>query len=117
MRRANPDHANWLILRMACTPSGRHAPGRSETPTGGSRQPVRALAHAGFGRRLVGTTRTTSKELWAYCDMCTRWFFVVRSKDPERNRISCPVCDVPSTIFHNRDRDAHHQVTWTRRTA
>ena len=59
----------------------------------------------------------TRKELWAYCGVCTRWFFVERSDDPEHNRISCPVCAVPSTIFHNRDRGARHQVSRSLRIA
>ena len=58
-----------------------------------------------------GKTQTTQRELWAFCGVCTRWFFVERSEDPVNNRIACPVCSIPSAIFHNRLSGNKHRVS------
>lgn len=52
-----------------------------------------------------------TRELWAFCGVCSRWFFVERSENPEATQISCPVCSVPSAIFRNRVQAAKHRVT------
>lgn len=59
----------------------------------------------------MSTRRTTARELWAYCGVCARWFFVESSSDPANKRIECPVCAVPSSIFHNRLDSSKHRVT------
>ena len=54
--------------------------------------------------------QSTARELWAYCGVCARWFFVEKSEDPQHRRIACPVCAVPSAIFHNRIDANKHRV-------
>lgn len=58
----------------------------------------------------MSTTHSTARELWAYCGVCARWFFVEKSENPEHHRIECPVCAVPSAIFHNRIDGSKHRV-------
>ena len=60
---------------------------------------------------------SVGRELWAYCGVCSRWFFCERSAEPENNRIACPVCSVPSAIFHNRVNGNRHQVSRSTRPA
>ena len=59
--------------------------------------------------------RSTTRELWAFCGVCARWFFVEKSDDPAHRRIECPVCAVPSAIFHNRVDASKHRVTRPKR--
>lgn len=56
-------------------------------------------------------TRSASKELWAYCGICAKWFYVPMAIDPDHHRVTCPVCDVPSSIFKTAEDGAKHRVT------
>ncbi len=85
----------------------RHAPQASSAAVvngGGGREPWAPARSDG-----VKETRSAQRELWAFCGVCARWFFVEKSEDPEHRRIACPVCAVPSAIFHNRS-DTKHRV-------
>lgn len=59
----------------------------------------------------MNSRQSAARELWAYCGVCARWFFVEKSDDPSTHRIACPVCAVPSAIFHNRIDANKHRVT------
>lgn len=59
----------------------------------------------------MGTQQAATRELWAYCGVCARWFFVEKSDAPEEHRIACPVCAVPPAIFHNRVDATKHRVS------
>jgi hypothetical protein len=36
-------------------------------------------------------------ELWAYCGLCTRWYYCPQPQDPRASLPDCPVCQSPPT--------------------
>ena len=55
-------------------------------------------------------TRSASRDLWAFCGVCAKWFYVPRSVEPDHDGVTCPVCDVPSVIFKTAEDSAKHRV-------
>lgn len=60
-------------------------------------------------------TRPAAQDLWAYCGVCAKWFYVARSVDADRGAL-CPVCDVPSATFRSVDEGGKHCVARSKTT-